>query len=283
MLKVPSEIQAEQFESLKLQDNTFVAYRSDIYPSKNDVYFEENAVIYVLEGDKLFTNNALSVRVSKGDVLFVRRGFYLMNESLDASYKSLVFFIPDKMIKEFVAQNLDLFEKYEPKPSALDSLLKLSGTETFEKFIESLRPYFKEKSQFLNQFLRIKVQELLLHLLELDQGLALHAVLLSMYQGHKQDLGSIMNTYYLKPLTVEEIAKISGRSLSDFKREFQATFGSSPGVWIRNKKLEHAAYLIEKKLHNIGEISDELGYSSISHFIKAFKEKYGVSPKKYSV
>jgi hypothetical protein len=55
MLRVPSEIAADQFESLKIQSPglsqglTFVAYRSDVYPSRNEVFFEENAVIYVLE------------------------------------------------------------------------------------------------------------------------------------------------------------------------------------------------------------------------------------------
>ena len=37
-------------------------------------------------------------------------------------------------------------------------------------------------------------------------------------------------------------------------------------------------------MHNdskVNEIADELGYNSPSHFIDAFKKKFGVTPKKY--
>ena len=54
MLRVPSSINSNEFESLKIQDMTFVAYRNNIYPSRNEIFFEEHAIIYVLEGEKRF-------------------------------------------------------------------------------------------------------------------------------------------------------------------------------------------------------------------------------------
>ena len=52
MLRVPSHISSQEFESLKIQDMTFVAYRNEVYPSRYEVFFEEHAVIVVLEGEK---------------------------------------------------------------------------------------------------------------------------------------------------------------------------------------------------------------------------------------
>ena len=63
MLRVPSEIAADQFESLKIQELTFVAYRSDVYPSKNEVFFEENAVI-----ESSVKNNLLFVKLKNKKV-----------------------------------------------------------------------------------------------------------------------------------------------------------------------------------------------------------------------
>ncbi len=282
MLRIPSEIPAKQFESLKIQDNTFVAYRSDVYPSKNDVYFEENAVIYVLEGDKIFSSTAEEVKVKKGDVLFVKRGFYLMSESIDASYRSLVFFFDEKILKEFVSQNQDLFGNIPPKEaSKTEGLLKLVSNEGFGKYVESLQPYFKNKTTFLNHFLKLKVQEMLLHLLELDKANDLRQLLFEIYQGQKSDLGYILTNFYLKPLTLKELARISGRSLSVFKREFTATYAMSPGAWIRDKKLEHAAFLLKNNMANVEQIAEEIGFESVSHFIKSFKGKFGITPKQY--
>lgn len=279
MLRVPSEIEPKQFESLKIQELTFVAYRSDIYPSRNEVFFEENAVIYVLEGKKRFSNALVEVNVSKGDVVFIRRGFYLMSESIDESYKSLVFFFDEKLIKDFVNQHFDLFEKARKEQTS--TLLVLHSDETFGKFIASIFPYFKSETKFLNHFLKLKLQELLLHLLAFDNTKHLLNVLNSIYLGEKEDLKYLMNNYYLKPLSMSELAKMSGRSLSTFKRDFKEQFQTSPAAWIRNKRLDQAAFLIKNQTRSVAEISEEIGFESVSHFIKAFKEKFGLTPSKY--
>lgn len=280
MLRLPSEIGQDQFESLKIHEMTFVAYRSNVYPLKNEVFFEEYAVIFILEGEKKFANPNQDAHVHKGNVLFVQRGYYLMNESIDSNYKSLVFFFNEKLLKEFVAQNLPIFEKAASISALETGLLVLNSTPTFEKFAESIFPYFQKKSAFQNQFLRLKFQELLLHLLEIDKTNQLKSILFSLYKGEKAELDFLLNSYYLKPLTIDELARISGRSLSTFKRDFQAQFNDSPANWIRQKRLEYAAFLLKNSTKNVSEISQEIGYESVSHFIKAFKEKFGFTPKK---
>jgi AraC family transcriptional regulator, exoenzyme S synthesis regulatory protein ExsA len=283
MLRIPSEIQAHQFESLKIQDTTFVAYRSDVYPSKNDVFFEENAVIYVHEGDKIFSSSHTEVRVQKGDVLFVKRGYYLMSESTNEAYKSLVFFIDDKLLKAFVGNNLELFENYQNQKIANSTLLLiLKSNETFGKYVESILPYFKNKTKYLNQFLKLKVQELLLHLLEFDQNNLLKDLLFSIYAGQKAAIADVVNDFYQKPLNLNELARLSGRSLSAFKREFVQNYGVPPGTWIKDKKLEHAAFLLKNKLGNVEQIAENVGFDSVSHFIKSFKAKFDVTPHQFS-
>lgn len=281
MLRVPSEIKDNQFESLKIQEMTFVAYRSDVYPAKNDVFFEEHAVIYIIEGEKRFSSPTQDIYVHKGDVLFIRRGYYLMSESINESYKSLVFFFDEKLLKEFVSSNIELFSDNNTNKKNENLLLILKTNENFSKFIESIFPYFHTKTLYLNQFLRLKYQEILLHLLEFDHSNHLQNLLFTIYSGQKTDLDFLMNTYYLKPLSLQELAQISGRSLSAFKRDFQALFAISPALWIRNKKLEHAAFLLKNTSKNVYEISQEIGYESVSHFIKAFKSKYNCTPNQF--
>ncbi|WP_439559494.1 AraC family transcriptional regulator [Dyadobacter sp.] len=280
MLRVPSDISSSEFESLKIQDMTFVAYRNEIYPSKYDVFFEEHAVIVVLEGEKKFTSPSQEVHVEKGDILFVQRGFYLMSESINESYKSLVFFFDEKLLKEFVGLHPELFDAQEQKTVFENPILLLKSDDNFEKFIQSVFPYFRSRTELKNHFLRLKFQELLLHLLELDNSRQLRAILYSLYKGEKVDLAFLMNSYYLKPLTLDELAKLSGRSLSAFKRDFQEEFKTSPALWLKNKRLDYADFLLRNSIKNVSEISTEIGYESVSHFIKTYKEKYGVTPKR---
>ncbi|MFN3848727.1 MAG: helix-turn-helix transcriptional regulator [Spirosomataceae bacterium] len=280
MLRVPSSISAEQFQSLKIQEMTFVAYRSDVYPQRNEIFFEEHAVIFVLEGEKKFISPSQDIHVKKGQILFFQRGCYSMNESLGNNYRSLVFFFNEKLLKEFVSQNRALFD--EKNPQITEPILQLNSTATFEKFIDSLLPYFHSNTPYLNQFLRLKLQELLLHLIELDYSNQFKSILFNIYKGEKTDLEFLMNDYYLKPLSIGELAHLSGRSLSGFKRDFEKRFRTSPAHWIKQKRLEHAEFLLRNSTKNVSEISMEIGYESVSHFIKAFKEKYGTTPNRLS-
>jgi len=280
MLRVPSSISTAQFESLKIQDMTFVAYRSDVYPERNEIFFEEHAVVVVLEGEKIFKSTDQDLHVKKGQILFFQRGCYSMNESIGSDYRSLVFFFHEKLIKEFVSQNQTLFA--DTNSLHAQPILSLQSSATFEKFIDSLLPYFHSKTPYLNQFLRLKFQEMLLHLMEIDKSSQLNAVLFNIYKGQKTDLQYLMNNYYLKPLNISELAHLSGRSLSAFKRDFEEEFLTSPALWIKQKRLEQAAFLLKNAHKNVAEIAAEIGYESVSHFIKAYKEKYGFTPKKYN-
>lgn len=280
MIRVPSLIHAGEFQSLKIQDMTFVAYRNQDPPLKNEVFFEEHAVIFVLEGEKKFVSATQTIHVRKGNIVFIRRGYYVMQETIDTNYRSLVFFFNEKLLKEFVGQHLGLFENTLLRNEENSTLLVFETTESLEKFTESIFPYFTLETQYLNHFLGLKLQELLLHILEIDVSGQFKSILFSLYKGEKVDLEYLMQSYYLKLLSLEELSRLSGRSLSAFKRDFQEKFNTSPALWIKNKRLEYAGLQLENTDKNVSEISMEIGYESISHFIKAFKEKFGNTPGK---
>ncbi len=278
MIRVPSLIHAGEFQSLKIQDMTFVAYRNQDPPLKNEVFFEEHAVIFVLEGEKKFVSATQTIHVRKGNIVFIRRGYYLMQETIDTNYRSLVFFFNEKLLKEFVGQHLELFNNSLIRNDENSTLLVFEITESLDKFTESIFPYFNLKTQYLNHFLRLKLHELLLHILEIDVSKQFKNILFSLYKGEKVDLDYLMQSYYLKPLSLDELSRLSGRSLSAFKRDFQEKFEISPALWIKNKRLEYAGLQLENTHKNVSEISMEIGYESVSHFIKAFKERFGKTP-----
>lgn len=65
------------------------------------------------------------------------------------------------------------------------------------------------------------------------------------------------------------------------RRKFKETTGSSPASYRNNLRLERAKSYLKYGDISIQEISDSLGYSTVSHFIKEFKAKFGISPLKY--
>lgn len=95
------------------------------------------------------------------------------------------------------------------------------------------------------------------------------------------DLKTVMSENFLYNLKIEEFAALCGRSLSAFKRDFYATFGTTPSRWIKAKRLEYAKRLLVESELNINQISYDSGFINSSHFIRSFKEKYSLPPKQF--
>ena len=62
---------------------------------------------------------------------------------------------------------------------------------------------------------------------------------------------------------------------------FREVYGTTIFGYIREMRLRHAKSLLDEGRMNVTEVAYEVGYSSLSHFAKSFKDCYGVAPGKY--
>ncbi|MCB0486654.1 MAG: helix-turn-helix transcriptional regulator, partial [Flavobacteriaceae bacterium] len=85
-----------------------------------------------------------------------------------------------------------------------------------------------------------------------------------------------------EPPTLNELADEVGLSLKKLKEGFKQIYGTSVYSFLFDYKMEYARKLLETNKYNVNEIGLKVGYSTASHFISAFKKKYGTTPKKYS-
>ena len=84
-----------------------------------------------------------------------------------------------------------------------------------------------------------------------------------------------------EPPSLVELAQEIGLSLKKLKEGFKQIYGDSVYSFLFDYKMEHARKLLESGQHNVNEVGLRVGYSTSSHFISAFKKKYGTTPKKY--
>ena len=84
-----------------------------------------------------------------------------------------------------------------------------------------------------------------------------------------------------EPPSLQELADEIELSLKKLKEGFKQIYGDSVFSFLFDYKMEYARKLIEAGEHNVNEIGLKIGYSTASHFIAAFKKKYGTTPKKY--
>lgn len=82
-------------------------------------------------------------------------------------------------------------------------------------------------------------------------------------------------------LTNEQLGKIFTYHPNHINRLFKKYMHISLREFIIDTRLNKAVNLIKETELSIGCIGEMCGFSSEAHFIKKFKEKYGVSPLKY--
>lgn len=83
------------------------------------------------------------------------------------------------------------------------------------------------------------------------------------------------------PPSLEQLAIEVELSLKKLKDGFKQIYGDTVFAYLLDHKMDEARKMLDSRKYNVNEVSLKLGYSTASHFIAAFKKKYGTTPKKY--
>ncbi|MGC4021449.1 MAG: AraC family transcriptional regulator [Cyclobacteriaceae bacterium] len=83
------------------------------------------------------------------------------------------------------------------------------------------------------------------------------------------------------PPSLKELAKIAGLNEYQLKAGFKEIYGNSVFAFLLDHKLDHARMMLDTQKYQVNEVAYQTGYNNPSHFIAAFKKKFGMTPKKY--
>ncbi|MEK9740291.1 MAG: AraC family transcriptional regulator [Flavobacteriaceae bacterium] len=84
-----------------------------------------------------------------------------------------------------------------------------------------------------------------------------------------------------EPPSLESLSSEIGLSLKKLKEGFKQIYGDTVYSYLLDHKMEEARRMLASQKYNVNEVGLKLGYSTASHFIAAFKKKFGTTPKKY--
>ena len=91
-----------------------------------------------------------------------------------------------------------------------------------------------------------------------------------------------ISTHVRSRLTVPLVAENTDVSTSYLTALFHKHLQISPGEYIRRIKLQESKQMIREGALNFTEIAEALQYSTIHHFSRQFKEKFGITPSQYA-
>lgn len=84
-----------------------------------------------------------------------------------------------------------------------------------------------------------------------------------------------------EPPTLKVLSETIDLSLKKLKEGFKQIYGDTVYGFLFDYKMEVARKLLESGNYNVNEVGLKVGYSTSSHFIAAFKKKFGTTPKRY--
>lgn len=267
------------------QDNNvrLLQYTNSSTTENFDAFLTHHALIYILSGTKQIKVSQRAFNINPGELILIPRGEYVMSEYItgEQNFQSIMLFFNQKVARYVVDElkgriNSDYKEVF--KKEAIKIIPK---SRNINELYHSLITYSKENSPFIPDIISLKFMELIYLLLDTPYQNVIMSFLLDAARYETPSIASILEQNLYSPLTVEKLAKLAGRSLSNFKREFTKQYKVSPKKWIKTKKLERAAFLLDTSDKTIEDISDDCGFVNSTHFSRLFKKLYSVTPTEF--
>ncbi len=281
MITIPRYIhKVKDIPSISLDGLTFVQYRRQESEMRHEICVSQHSLVFVLSGTKYIHSAEGDIVIKSGEAFFTRKGCHLMSEMIPdegGAFDTILFFFDDSMFSDFIES---LAGRHETDSSD-KAVFRIKVSEPINIFLSSVVQLFDSSLGSDNNFLRLKVRELLHYLCSTEGNENFIDFLLSCRSEGQSDISVVMEQYFNKNINLEDFADLSGRSLSTFKREFKRKFDTTPAKWLRERRLSWSAQLILNSNKNITEIAYESGYDSLSHFSSIFRKHYGLTPREY--
>ncbi|GAB3890432.1 hypothetical protein GCM10028803_01220 [Larkinella knui] len=253
----------------------FYSYFSSM--RKDKVAFLEHTTL-VMQVSGRFTLETASEKFSmeQGEMLLIRKNQLgeITKTPLDGKgYETIVICLKEELLRQIaLEERIETGKKYTGPPTLL-----VPGNDFLHAFFQSVIPYVRHSEEKItNSVGLLKIKEAV-HLLLYTMPY-LEEFLFDFSEPYKLDLEKFMLNNFQYNLPIEKFARLTGRSLAGFKRDFQKIFGMAPRHWLQERRLAEARHLIETRNKRPSAIYLDLGFESLSHFSHSFKRKFGKAP-----
>ena len=256
-------------------------------------YFME--IIYMIEGTATANCDSESYVLNKGDlILFLPHQIHSIYpvQGTSVSYYVLKFDVGQLALGSGVSRNVlggvNLNALFRIAKNNEAARIYFGAEELkdvpLQRIFTDACDEINKKDYGYGIMLQAGIGSLLIHVLRIwrmegfdtDQAFAL--------QDEEQNINTIVeyiDSHIQENLKVEELAELCHMSYSYFAKTFREMYGQSCKKYIEFVRLCKAEDLLLFTNQDMNYISQETGFSDCSHFIKAFKARYGMPPKQY--
>lgn len=248
--------------------------------NEHTMFLEENMLLIVLGGTLRLRYGKAEYEVSKNQMAFLKKDILInyrqaaeANSPVKVEY--ILFSLKYDVVKEFVKlADLSIAAQDEVFPIMVDELDK-----RLLRYVDSLELYFIEPEKVKGSLIKIKLLELMFYLSSYNNTILKQV--LDLRDQFRSNITATVEENIMNSMSLYQLAVLSGRSLSSFRRDFLAIYNMPPSQWIRQKRLEKAKELLTSAKMTVTDVCYTAGFENIAHFSRLFKSEFGDCPSEF--
>jgi AraC-like DNA-binding protein len=242
---------------------------------------EHDRIVHVLSGSKSLRAASGSWDVGPGDTIFLKKGACFLRQNTDDEVCLFMFFFPDRFVRAAVRELASELPILTPPAEPREMAIRVQHDTGVAAFLQSMTVFFSSDSAPPELLLKLKLKELIASIVVSADNATLSAYLRLLAARDAPSIPAIMEANCRHNLPLEAFARLCGRSLSSFKRDFLRHYGVPPGRWLLERRLECAARLLGTTSMSVTDVVFDCGFEQPAHFSRAFKARFGQTPTEY--
>lgn len=248
-------------------------YFSDEYRS-----YDAPRLCTIIEGVKEVSINQSENFIYKNDSFVLLPPHANVYMYMPEHTKALVYEFGDRLIDE-VSQKVSVELNFEiSKKVRYETFLLNPLSKRIDILSRRIQEIILDKDENMSFLIDLASQEMVYELLKIKGG---HEII---YHHHHHPINRairMMNSSQADLASISEIAEEVNMSLSNFSQQFKSITGQSPKEYLTRIRLKKSIWFLRNL--SVTDTAFELGYENISHFIRLFKQEFGVTPKQYQI
>ncbi len=246
------------------------------------------AIGYILRGTKHIYDGDKRQTLTKGDLFYLGIGHHYEENVPEAGQpfeQILFYYTPSDLQRILIHLNitygLNITNEHSCENCRNRAHIAMPAWSAVRNFFIGTNSYLRDGEIRRDETAEnIKMTELI-YLIASHEGCCLKSKLLSNVDSTKENFEQTIYDNIFKDVSIEDLARLTHRSLTSFKKEFRRYFQMPPHKWYIRQRLMHSRLLLISTSKSISEIGVECMFPNTSHFIKLFKKEYQMTPAAY--
>jgi len=263
-----------QVKTINCDDLEVMIFMEGKFDNKHSFYHPAISLIYIKQGVLHLEIDGHVTNIERGNFVLLNKNLFGHMEKTWSEKEQMAQMFAFIFHQKFIDK---VNQKFLSSPSSLDApspFYVLPSNHILEGLFESIVSYV-DTNKLNTDLVELKTMEAMMGVLNYHPEC--QPIFIKYQSSEKANLTLMMENNYKYNFPLSKLAQLSGRSLSTFCREFKAIYSTTPRKWILKRRLTEARDILENTNKKPVEFYLDLGFESLAHFSRTFKNEYGLT------